>query len=232
MLFVRTPSYALFGFLPVAIALVIAVLATTAFGLSLSSIVHALAHPLEGRNVPVGVSIAIEVVLALALVTAWVTVTIMAFATVVQIVGGPFYDVLSGRVEAALGGAPPEGTKNVPRILRGMGESLCVFLLYLAIAIPLLAVGFVPFVGQTVVPAMEALIGGFFLTLEMTRNPLERRGLGLSKRLGLLWRRRAESLGFGVTLFLLCLVPGVNFVAFPGAVVGGVLLARRLSSDE
>ena len=37
--------------------------------------------------------------------------------------------------------------------------------------------------------------------------------------------------GFGITAFLLFLVPLMNVLALPGAVVGATLLVRRLSGD-
>ena len=39
-----------------------------------------------------------------------------------------------------------------------------------------------------------------------------------------MWRHRAQTLGFGITAFLLFLVPLMNVLAMPGAVVGATLL--------
>src|SRR5207247_734969 len=153
------------------------------------------------------------------------------FAALVQLVGGMFHEVLCDRVEALLGSPPvPEPGATLARLRRGIVETVWTFALYLVLCLPLFALGFVPIAGQTVAPAMEILLGGFFLALELTRIPMERRGWRLRERLRVLWRRRAESFGFGITLFLLFLVPGMNILALPGAIVGGVLLVRRLSS--
>jgi uncharacterized protein involved in cysteine biosynthesis len=76
--------------------------------------------------------------------------------------------------------------------------------------------GLFPVVGQTVVPVVQALVAGFFLAVELLAIPLERRGLHLAGRLRFVWRHRAQTLGFGVTAFLLFLVPLMNVLAMPG----------------
>jgi CysZ protein len=91
--------------------------------------------------------------------------------------------------------------------------------------------GLVPVLGQTVVPVLQAVAGGFFLAVELLAIPLERRGLHLAGRLRFVWRHRAQTLGFGITAFLLFLVPLMNVLAMPGAVVGATLLVRRLGGE-
>ena len=102
----------------------------------------------------------------------------------------------------------------------------------LACTAPLFVLGLFPVFGQTVVPVLQALVAGFFLAVELLAIPLERRGLHLAGRLRFVWRHRAQTLGFGITAFLLFLVPLMAVLAMPGAVVGGTLLVRRLSGDQ
>ena len=82
----------------------------------------------------------------------------------------------------------------------------------------------VPVVGQVV----AALVWGYLLAVELLAIPLQRRGLYLRARLRVLWRHRLLVTGFGVAAFLLFLIPLMNIVAMPGAIVGGTLLVRRL----
>jgi len=102
----------------------------------------------------------------------------------------------------------------------------------LACTAPLVVLGLFPVFGQTVVPVLQALVAGFFLAVELLAIPLERRGLHLAGRLRFVWRHRAQTLGFGLTAFFLFLVPLMNVLAMPGAVVGATLLVRRLSGEE
>ena len=64
----------------------------------------------------------------------------------------------------------------------------------------LFALGFVPFVGQTVVPVIGFFVTGFFLTEELTAVALQRRGVELRDRLTLLRSRKTLIWGFGTPL--------------------------------
>jgi CysZ protein len=158
---------------------------------------------------------------------------VVSFAVICQIIGQPFYERISDRIEHRLG-APPPGTdtpwwRSFPRASL---ESALLLAMTLACTAPLFVLGLFPVVGQTVVPVLQALVAGFFLAVELLAIPLERRGLRLGGRLRFVWRHRAQTLGFGITAFLLFLVPLMNVLAMPGAVVGATLLVRRLSGDQ
>jgi len=94
--------------------------------------------------------------------------------------------------------------------------------------IALFALGFIPFVGQTVVPVVGFCVSGFFLALELTAVAFQRREVPLRERLRLLRGRMMLTLGFGVPLVLLFLVPLLAVFAMPGAVAGATLLVRDL----
>ena len=138
VLFARTPSLAWLGFVPVLIALLMVIASTAILGVSLSSIVHALTHPLDTPGVPQGLHLVAELVLVIGLVTAWVFGVAMGFATLVQVVGGMFHEVLCDRVEKILGHAPPptESLAAIQRARRGSMEAVLVFLLWIALSIP------------------------------------------------------------------------------------------------
>src|SRR6266508_2620838 len=107
-------------------------------------------------------------------------------------------------------------------------DSLRLLALTLAIGIPMFVLGFIPLVGQTVVPVLDALIGGWLLAVELTGIPFNRRGLRLRDRRRLLAANRALALGFGVPVFLIFLVPFAAVLVIPAAVAGSTLLARRV----
>ncbi len=176
----------------------------------------------------------IQVLIGIAVAGAWLVVVIMTFATLTNVIGQPFYEKISDRVEARLGN-PPAGTdapwwKTFPR---ATAESAILLVIVLLLTLPIFVLGFVPVVGQTVVPAAAATVSGFFLALELTAIPLERRGMRLKRRLAFAWReQRAPLVGFGIAAFLLFLVPLMNILAMPGAVVGATLLVRRLTGEK
>lgn len=172
--------------------------------------------------------------IGLAVIVAWLFAILMTFATVTNVIGQPFYEKISDRIETRLGDPPP-GTdapwwKTLPRATT---ESAVLLVLVLLLSLPIFVFGFVPVVGQTVIPVIAALVSGFFLAMELIAIPLERRGVRLRARFRFAWREhRAPVIGFGVAAFLLFLVPFMNLLAMPGAVVGATILVRRLTGAK
>ncbi|GAA2869838.1 EI24 domain-containing protein [Streptosporangium fragile] len=170
---------------------------------------------------------ALRGVVALALFGAGLVLSVVTFTAVTLIVGEPFYEKLSEKVEETYGEVPTGHElplwKSIPRSIKDSLVTLCWVLLF---TIPLFFLGFVPVIGQTVVPVLGALVSGFFLTVELTTLALERRGMVRKSRFALLRRNKATSLGFGVLLFLLFLVPFVAVIAMPAAVAGAAIMVR------
>src|SRR5215211_3752775 len=218
-LFLRTPGVRLLGILPVVLAALLVLVLLGLLVVYLDELADALT-PFADRWEE-GSRTLVRVGAGLALLLTSTAVLVVSFTVIAQIIGQPFYERISDRVEHQLG-APPAGAdapwwRSFPRA--SLESAL------------LLVLGLFPVLGQTVVPVAQALVAGFFLAVELSAIPLERRGLHLAGRLRFVWRHRAQTLGFGVTAFLLFLVPLLNVLAMPGAVVGATLLVRRLSGD-
>ncbi len=171
--------------------------------------------------------------LTVALFGAGLLLAVVTFTAATLLVGQPFYESLSGRVERAEGGAPPEPDGPVWReALLALREGVALLLRLAVFTVPLFLLGFVPVLGQTVVPAVGFCVSGFFLTHELTAVALQRRRIPLAERLRLLRARLWLALGFGVPLVLLFLVPFAAVLAMPGAVAGATLLARDLLAER
>jgi CysZ protein len=230
-LFLSTPGIRLLGVLPVLLAALV-VLALLGLLLAYLDELADLLTPFADRWDENSRTL-LRVGAGLALLLASLAVLVVSFTVIAQIVGQPFYERISDRIERQLG-EPPAGTdapwwRSFPRASL---ESALLLALTLACTAPLFVLGLVPVLGQTAVPVVQALVAGFFLAVELLAIPLERRGLHLAGRLRFVWRHRAQTLGFGVAAFLLFLVPLMNVLAMPGAVVGATLLVRRLSGDR
>lgn len=157
---------------------------------------------------------------------------LISFTAVTLLVGQPFYEELSERVDLAEGGTAPESGLPLWRELWiSARESLAVLVRVALWGVLLFALGFVPVAGQTVIPALGFCVSGFFLTEELTAVALQRRGVPLRERLRLLRSRKLLALGFGVPLTLLFLVPLVAVFVMPGAVAGATLLVRDLMGE-
>ncbi|MFP8904514.1 EI24 domain-containing protein [Streptomyces atacamensis] len=155
---------------------------------------------------------------------------VLTFTAVTLLVGDPFYESLSEKVEESEGGCP-EGP-DIP-LWRGLWISLCdslyVLVRALAFGVVLFLLGFVPVAGQTVVPVVALAVSGFFLTLELASVAMQRRDIPVRERLRLLRGRKALAVGFGAPLALCFLVPLAAVLLMPGAVAGAALLVRDLA---
>jgi CysZ protein len=224
----RRPRQWLFGLVPALLVLVAYVAGLIALGVydrRLATVLSPFAELWSS-----GVREATRLLVGLLLFGAALLVAIVTFTGVTLLVGGPFYESLSGRVEEAAGGLPDE--VRMP-VWRAAADAAVVAVMMGLLAVVFFCLGLIPGVGQTVVPVVAAGFSGYFLTLELTSIALERRGLRPRERLAALRRNRALSVGFGTSVFVIFLIPLGAVLAMPGAVAGGTLLAReRLAGDD
>ncbi|MFF8439852.1 EI24 domain-containing protein [Streptomyces californicus] len=154
---------------------------------------------------------------------------VITFTAMTLLVGQPFYESLSEEVDRDEGGEVPESGLSFWRdVWISARDSVRILLRVALYGIALFACGFIPVIGQTVVPAIGFCVSGYFLAEELTAVALQRRGMVLKDRLVLLRGRRMLVLGFGVPLTLAFLVPFVAVFLMPGAVAGATLLVRDL----
>lgn len=153
----------------------------------------------------------------------------ITFTAVTLLIGQPFYESLSEQVDRSEGGeAPQSGLPLWRELWISARDSVKVLGRVALYGIGLFVLGFVPVIGQTVVPVLGFCVSGYFLTQELTSVALQRRKVELPERLVLLRSRRLLVLGFGVPLVLAFLVPLVAVFLMPGAVAGATLMARDL----
>ncbi|MEU9003187.1 EI24 domain-containing protein [Streptomyces sp. NPDC048551] len=159
--------------------------------------------------------------------------TVITFTAVTLLVGQPFYESLSEQVDRSEGGEVPESGRSLWEDLWiSARDSLRLLVRVLLYGVLLFALGFIPVVGQSVVPAIGFCVSGFFLTQELTSVALQRRRVDLDEQLALLRGRRALALGFGVPLVLVFLIPLVAVFLMPGAVAGATLMVRDLTGAD
>ncbi|MER6524687.1 EI24 domain-containing protein [Streptomyces sp. NPDC001508] len=160
---------------------------------------------------------------------------VLTFTAVTLLVGQPFYESLSEAVDRDVspdGTAPESGLPLWRDLWISARDSLRILVRAALWGVLLFALGFLPVVGQTVVPVIGFFVTGFFLTEELAAVALQRRGVELRERLALLRSRKLLVWGFGTPLGLAFLVPFVAVFLMPGAVAGATLLARDLRDEE
>ncbi|MCT2593820.1 EI24 domain-containing protein [Streptomyces sp. N2-109] len=155
---------------------------------------------------------------------------VLTFTAVTLLIGDPFYEKLSEQVEESEGDCPVGPDRPLwQELWISLRDSLHVLFRALLLAAPLFLLGFIPVIGQTVVPVLGICVSGFFLTLELTSVAMQRRDIPVRDRLRLLRARKGLALGFGVPLVLSFLVPFVAVLLMPGAVAGAALLVRDVT---
>lgn len=164
-----------------------------------------------------------------AVLAAVVLAAVLTFTALTLAVGDPFYEKIWREVERRVGQAPVESAERfLRRAWRGVGDGLRLLTVTVLLGAMLLVAGFIPVVGQSVVPVLGVGVGGWVLALELTRFAFDARGLTLRQRRRMLGGNRAGALGFGMAAYLLFLVPFAAVVTMPAAVAGATMLARDL----
>ncbi|MFI7615225.1 EI24 domain-containing protein [Nonomuraea terrae] len=215
----KHPRWWLFGLIPAVISFAVYVLALVFLGTNaadLAAFMTPFADSWSWRE-------AFRAVVGVALFLGGLAVAVLTFAALTLTVGEPFYERLSSAVDVLDNEHEQPWWRTLPRSIR---DSLVTLFYVLIFTIPLFFLGFIPVIGQTVVPVLGALVSGFFLTVELTTLSLERRGMARKQRFALLRGNKASALGFGVAVFLLFLIPLVAVIAMPAAVAGAALLVR------
>jgi uncharacterized protein involved in cysteine biosynthesis len=168
-----------------------------------------------------------------ALVFAGIAALAVAAAFVLaSLLGSPFHDALSRRVEQLLTGCVQElhepGLRGALRAAgRALREESRRLLFFAAVWLSIAAVGLLVPGAQLVAGPALALVSLLMLTLDAAGYTLDRRGLRFADKRRWVGRHPAEVLGFGLAALLVCAVPGVNLLALPVLVVAGTLLALR-----
>jgi uncharacterized protein involved in cysteine biosynthesis len=227
----RHPAQWLFGLIPALIVLVAYAAALTALAVNLDHVADWVTpfadHWSEGARDTV------RVIAGIAIFGAAAFLAVLTFTALTLAVGDPFYESIAVKVEESQGGAPPEPDVSlIVQIGRAIKDAAILGVIAVLFAIVFFACGFLPVVGQTVVPVVAACVSGYFLAGELTAIALERRGLRRRDRFAILKRNRLLAIGFGAAVFVVFLIPLGAVLAMPGAVAGGTLLARERLADD
>ncbi|GHE41706.1 membrane protein [Streptosporangium violaceochromogenes] len=222
----RNPRWWLFGLIPALIVFVLYAAGLYFLGTNALGLAEWMTPFADGWGEAVRTTL--RALIGLAVFGAGVVLLAVTFTAVTLILGEPFYEKLSEQVELSCGALPGgyeiSFWKSIPRSVK---DSLVTLGYVLLFTVPLFFLGFVPVIGQSVVPVLGALVSGFFLTVELTTLAMERRGMARKSRFAALRGEKAVALGFGVPIFLVFLIPLAAVVAMPAAVAGGTIMVRR-----
>lgn len=160
-------------------------------------------------------------------VVAWLLAFLLALISgVVGFVGlastmtSPWLDMLAARTEGLAGHDVPENQASwVSQIVQSLASTVRPLLGLLALGLVAAACLVVPVIGQVAATLIWGYAGIRFLNYEMLDVPASRRGWAFSRRRELMREERWYYLGFGLAAMLLMLVPALNVLVLPAAVV-------------
>jgi CysZ protein len=149
-------------------------------------------------------------------------VCVYGFTLVANVIGAPFNTVLAARV---LGEPAAQGGHFAAEALTSVGNELRKLGYFLLRAVPLGIALWIPGINVIAGP-LWLLLGAWTLALEYLDYPLAHRGLHFAAVRRAARQRRATTLGFGASVLAAGMVPGVNLLLMPAAVIGACLLVR------
>lgn len=200
--------------------------------------VVAVANPLVAwvaERLPDVLQTAASWVIGLVVVGGLAIAALLAFVTIAGVVAGPFNELLSEQVEEILTGTPAPGFSLgafVRGAVRGLAHGvrrLVVALLGIALVFGL---GFVPVVGTIAAAAIGLYIAGRAAAYDCYDAVLSRRELSYRAKLAHLAAHRGRSLGLGVSVAGMLLVPGLNLIALGVGAVGATLAERSQPGER
>ncbi|MEM9544254.1 MAG: EI24 domain-containing protein [Cyanobacteria bacterium P01_E01_bin.42] len=140
------------------------------------------------------------------------------------LLGAPWYGQLSEEMERfRLGEAKIIEVGFVRDILRAILFELKKLVFWLAIAIPLLLLNLVPWMGSLMITILWIALTATIAGLDFLDGPSERRRFKFRKKLGILWQTFPASASFSLVCWGLISIPFINLVTVPICVASGTL---------
>jgi CysZ protein len=144
------------------------------------------------------------------------------------ILGAPWYDALSLRVERLRKGEAPPGGEGgllgaLRDVVRQIGNETQKVGFAVGLGLLLLVLSIIPGLGTLLATVGGITLGATIACLDFLDPPLSRRRLGFREKLGVVRRALPGSAGFGLVCLALVSIPFVNLFSIPVCIVAGSL---------
>ncbi|MBT8135729.1 MAG: sulfate transporter CysZ [Gammaproteobacteria bacterium] len=158
-------------------------------------------------------------------VLALVLLVFYTFTMIANIVGAPFNGLLAEKVEQSLRPDMPRpaGRPLWQEVPYAVAHEFRKWAYILPRALPLLLLFLIPGL-NAFAPLLWFGFGAWMLAMEYVDYPMGNHGLSFRRQRELLGERRMLVLGFGAGVLIMTLVPLLNFLSMPSAVIGATLL--------
>ncbi len=158
-------------------------------------------------------------------------VAFFAFTAVGNFIAAPFNDILSEKTEHMLIGTTSTDVFSVTAMFtdvwRTVGDEIRKVSIFLVAMGLLLFVNFIPLLGPPLFSVCSVLLTLYFLVVEYTGFVFSRKGMRFSQQRVFIRKHRSQSLGFGLSVMLTLMIPLVQFLTIPLAIVAATLFCTK-----
>jgi CysZ protein len=157
-----------------------------------------------------------------------------SFSIVANLIAAPFNGFLSEKVERELRGtvSADEGWAELVKMVpRALGREVAKLMYYLPRVLVLLVLSFIPVI-NLVMPLVWFLFGAWMMAIQYCDYPMDNNRVSFAEMKRLLKSRRLTAVGFGSLVQFGMLVPLVNLLIMPAAVVGATIYWVEEHSGE
>ena len=154
-------------------------------------------------------------------------IVFFTFTIIANILGAPFNGLLSEKIEELLTKQKVSTDSGYLNLLRGAGIGLSNTLkklLYIVIRIiPLLILFIIPGI-NIFAPFLMFIFGAWLLAIEYLDYPIGNRNFSFKEQLRVMKNQRYLCLGLGMALFVMTIIPVLNFFVMPVGVASATAL--------
>ncbi|MGH1472433.1 MAG: sulfate transporter CysZ [Cellvibrionaceae bacterium] len=217
------PRLRLFILIPALINLVFFIIFTTLFIQRFDSLLNYMMDWLPGFLEFLAWVVGILIALFILLIYGY------SFSAFTNLLAAPFYGVLAERTEDLITGQTPDSESLAQLIPRTVFRELTKFWYFLWRSLLILILTFIPPIG----PIIGAVWGMWCMSIQYGDYAADNNKISFSE---LRWRLRSKlltAMGFGGAVMLGMMIPIVNIIVMPAAVIGGTLFwMQELRSIE
>ena len=158
-----------------------------------------------------------------------------SFSVVANIIAAPFNGILSEKVEQRLRGVTitDSGWKEILALIpRTVAREVSKLLYYLPRLLFLMVLAFIPVLGW-VAPFLLFLFGCWMMAIQYCDYPMDNNKVSFKDMKQSLKERRMTSVGFGGLVSIGMMIPLVNLLVMPAAVVGATIFwVEEYANDQ
>lgn len=149
------------------------------------------------------------------------------FTIIANLIGAPFNGFLSEKVEIMVTGVEQVTEGGWSIIYKDIPRSIKRQLHFMAYYIPLAVIGlvlfFIPII-QIIAGPLWFLFNGWMMTIQYMDYPMDNHRISFRDMRNLLSQKRVANLSFGSIVMFVTMIPIVNFIVMPAAVIGATLM--------